>query len=131
MFRTLEWQRNQEQFGMESVCRTLTIASDGPQGAKTHHSGNMVDLFHLNGIRGDPGDEQSATEAYRAMSLQQRMQESKAWACYMLGTRPQSGDLNNFEQAHEAVCKRSTRWLSTSSRTTEPGCLGGLETTLS
>lgn len=45
---------------------------------------NMPELLELNGIRGEPENEQKASEAFRSMSLQQRIQiqESKTWASW-------------------------------------------------
>ena len=48
---------------------------------------NMLELLELNGIRGEPENEQKAFEAFRCMSLQQRIQESKTWATLAPGLK--------------------------------------------
>ena len=48
---------------------------------------NMPELLELNGIRGEPENEQKASEAFRSMSLQQRIQESKTWASWAPGLK--------------------------------------------
>ena len=86
MFRTLEWQHFQERFGIK-----LLHFDQHPMGHEkrkpTTLATNMVELSQLDGIRGEPEDEPQASAAYRAMSLQQRMQESKTWACWAPGLK--------------------------------------------
>jgi hypothetical protein len=67
-------------------CRTISALRYQHKKRKpTTTATNMMELFELDGLRGEPEDEQRATAAFRAMSMQQRMQESKTWACWAQG----------------------------------------------
>lgn len=46
---------------------------------------NIEELFQLNGLRGELDDKSRATEAFRSMTLQQRIQESKTWSSWAEG----------------------------------------------
>jgi hypothetical protein len=98
VFRTREWQQFQRRFDIE-----MLHFDQHPMGHKkrkpTTLAPNMTELLEINGIRGEPDDEQKATEAFRAMSMQQRIQGIKN--VVMLGSRFESCNLNSPEQAHD------------------------------
>ena len=98
VFRTREWQQFQRRFDIE-----MLHFDQHPMGHKkrkpTTLVTNMTELFEINGIRREPEDEQKATEAFRAMSMQQRIQGIKN--VVMLGSRFESCNLNSPEQAHD------------------------------
>ena len=49
---------------------------------------NIAELSQLDGLRGEPeGEFRSATAAFRAMPLEKRIQESKAWSCWAMGLK--------------------------------------------
>ena len=76
VFRTREWQQFQNHFGINMI-----HFDQHPMGHKkrkpTTIATNMPELLELNGIHGEPENEQKASEAFKSMSLQQRVQESK------------------------------------------------------
>ena len=63
----------------------IALPAQKEKAEKATTATNMMELFELDGLRGEPEDEQRATAAFRAMSMQQRMQESKTWACWAQG----------------------------------------------
>ena len=83
-FRTQEWKDFEERYNIKQV-----HMDQHPMGHKkrkpTTLATNMEELFQLNELRGEPADEAQASEAFRALPLQQRMQESKTWAAWAPG----------------------------------------------
>ena len=77
VFRTRERQQFQNHFGINMIIHFDQHPMGHKKRKPTTIATNMPELLELNGILGEPENEQKASEAFRSMSLQQRIQESK------------------------------------------------------
>ena len=86
VFRTNEWQQFRERFGIN-----MLNFDQHPMGHKkrkpTTLATNVSELCQLDGLRGEPDDEARAAEAFRAMTLAERMQESRTWSTWAPGLK--------------------------------------------
>ena len=85
-FRTKEWKNFETKYHINQI-----HMDQHPMGHKkrkpTTLATNLKEMFQLDGLRGEPDEEARATEAFRAMPLPQRMQESKSWSCWADGLK--------------------------------------------
>ena len=86
VFRTVEWSEMAKKFGLRQVhCDQHPM---GHQKRKPTTLGtNDAALDQLQGLRGAPSDESEAAARYRSLTMQQRCQESKSWACWAPGLK--------------------------------------------
>lgn len=86
VFRTVEWSEMAKKFGLRQVhCDQHPM---GHQKRKPTTLGtNDAVLAQLQGLRGAPSDESEAAARYRSLTMQQRCQESKSWACWAPGLK--------------------------------------------
>ena len=86
LFRTQEWRQFAERYEIH-----LLHFDQHPMGHKkrkpTTLATNMLELHQLDGLRGEQEDEQHTSEVFRAMTLSERMRESKTWACWAPGLK--------------------------------------------
>ena len=86
VFRTKEWKQFQERFGIQ-----MFHFDQHPMGHKkrkpTTLATNMQELGQLDGLRGEPENEARSLESFRAMTLAERMQESKTWSTWAPGLK--------------------------------------------
>ncbi|CAL1164941.1 unnamed protein product, partial [Cladocopium goreaui] len=84
--KTQEWHDFAAKYGI-----SLIHMDQHPMGHKkrkpTTVATNMEELFQLDGLRGEPDDEVQTSEAFRAMTLPQRIQESKTWSAWAPGLK--------------------------------------------
>ena len=112
-FRTQEWHDFAAKYGI-----SLIHMDQHPMGHKkrkpTTVATNMEELFQLDGLRGEPDDEVQTSEAFRAMTLPQRIQESKTWSAWAPGLKEAIVEaLNRHVQrlegeGHQAQAQRPT-----------------------
>jgi len=82
--------RTQERKDLEAKYDITQIHMDqhpiGAQEAQTNYNSHQHrGALPVNGLRGEPDDKSRATEAFRSMTLQQRIQESKTWSSWVEG----------------------------------------------